>query len=153
MAIVELTAEQALTIRNQEGKPIEVVVPGARQRYVLVAQDLFAKMCLPDEKDLPPFPASGIPEGILLSQRAFWKDLPELLADRRNHGQWVCYHRDERIGIAASDDVLIRECLRRGIPMDEYEVAIIRPRALPPWEPEEIESLGPWHFHDGTANS
>lgn len=153
MAIVELTAEQAQAIRNEEGKPIDVVVPGTLQRYVLVAQDLFAKLCLHDEKDSLSLLPSAIPDGILLSQRAFWKDLPELLADQRNHGQWVCYHRDERIGIAASDDVLIRECLRRGIPNDEYEVSIIRPRAIPPWEPEEVESLGTWHFHDGTANS
>jgi hypothetical protein len=85
---------------------------------------------------------AGIPPGILRSQQAFWRDLPELLKNKKNHGKWVAYHGDERIGIAASDEPLIRECIRRGVPDDEYYLAGIRPRELPPWEPEEIEPGG-----------
>ena len=34
---------------------------------------------------------------VLRSQQAFWRDLPELLKDERNHGKWVAYH-GERAG-------------------------------------------------------
>ncbi len=48
---------------------------------------------LPDASD-------GVPAGILRSQQAFWRDLPELLKNKNNHGKWVCYRGDERVGIA-----------------------------------------------------
>src|SRR5262249_26128235 len=94
----------------------------------------------------PTPPEPSVAPGILRSPQAFWRDLPELLARRRNRGQWVCYHDDERIGIAPDDAMLIRECLRRNIPSSEYDLFLIEPRELPPWEAEEIEPLGPWHF-------
>ena len=36
---------------------------------------------------------------VLRSQRAYWRDLPELLKDRRNRGKWVAYHGEERVAI------------------------------------------------------
>jgi hypothetical protein len=96
----------------------------------------------------PTEPAQAVPEGIRRSQEAFWRDLPELLKYKRNHGKWVCYHGDTRLGIAPDDVPLIQECLRRGIPDEAYYLAVIHDRDLPPWEPEEVEPLGPWHFAD-----
>jgi hypothetical protein len=85
---------------------------------------------------------SGIAPGILRSQQAFWRDLPELLKDKRNHGRWVAYRGDERIGIARTQLELIRECVRRGLRDDEYDLDVIEPRARPPWEPEVIDRGG-----------
>jgi hypothetical protein len=48
---------------------------------------------------------------------------------------------------------LIRECLRRGIRDDEYDLAIIEPLEAPPWEPEEIESLGPQHLEEYSSQT
>jgi hypothetical protein len=94
--------------------------------------------------ELPP----AIPPGILRSQQAFWRDLPELLNNKKNHGKCVCYHGDERIGIADSEEPLLRQCLRRALPRTEFDLFIIQRRDLPPWEPEEVEPLGPHHLDD-----
>ena len=91
--------------------------------------------------------APGIPPGILRSQQAFWRDLPHLLSQRKLRGRWVCYHGDERISIGTYDD-LIRECGRRGILDDAFYLGRILPRELPPWEPEDVEPLGPHHRED-----
>ncbi len=85
---------------------------------------------------------SDVPEGILRSQQAFWRDLPELLKKKKNHGKWVCYHRDECIGIASTADELIRECKRRGLTRDTYYSDVIVPYDCAPWEVEEIEGGG-----------
>ncbi|HEV3261573.1 MAG TPA: hypothetical protein VG013_32280 [Gemmataceae bacterium] len=83
----------------------------------------------------------GIPPGILRSQEAFWRDLPELLTTKRDHGKWVAYHGDERIGIARTQRALIRECLRRGLSDDAYYLDVIEPHPLAPWEVEDIAPL------------
>jgi hypothetical protein len=85
---------------------------------------------------------SGIPPGIGRAQRAFWRDLPELLTDERNHGKWVAYQGDERIGIARTEAELIRECVQRGLRDDEYDLDVIEAKARPPWEPEAMEAGG-----------
>jgi hypothetical protein len=86
----------------------------------------------------------GIPPGILRSQRAFWRNLPYLLSQRKLRGRWVCYHGREQIGDGAYD-ALIWECGRRGISDDAFYLGQIRRRELPPWESEEVEPLGPHH--------
>ena len=94
------------------------------------------------------FPAGAtaertIPEGIQRSQQALRRALPELLAKPKYYHQWVAYHGEERIGIAQEKTDLIRECLRRGLPDDEYDVGWIDPCEL--IEEEEIE-LRPQHI-------
>jgi hypothetical protein len=106
----------------------------ARARQVLAG----APVTSPTEEE----PTFEIPPGIRRSQEAFWRDLPQLLAQKKLRGKWVCYHGDERIGIGRYED-LIRECLRRGLRDEEYDLGVIEPHALPPWEPEEIEPLDP----------
>ena len=82
-----------------------------------------------------------IPEGIRRSQDAFFRDLPELLKDESLLGQYVAYSRDERIGIAPSDEPLIRELNHRGIKDDEFDLFVIRPQGR---EPEEVTYPSSW---------
>ena len=96
----------------------------------------------PLEKVEPVEPAFAIPAGIRRSEESFWRDLPQLLSQRRLHGKWVCYHGDERIGTADDDEPLIRECIRRGISAAAYYLDVIEPHPLPPWELLDIEGGG-----------
>ena len=150
MPTIELTDEQRQALRADQGRPLDVVDPATQQHYVLLAQEQYERV-----RSLLEIPfsdaAGGVPAGILRSQKAFWRDLPELLKNEFNHGQWVCYHGDERIGIAIADETLIHDCVRRNIPDDEYDLFIIKPCTLPPWEPEEVEHLGSWHLADAPA--
>jgi hypothetical protein len=89
----------------------------------------------------PPQPgaawASGlppIPPLIQRAQAAFRRDLPELM--KTHEGQWVAYHGDQRMGFARSKPKLVQECLRRGIPDDEFVV-----RGVGPEMPEDDERL------------
>jgi hypothetical protein len=151
MSTIELTHAQRQALEAEQGKPVEVVDPATQRRYVLLAREQYERvqaLLEPQPMQEGPEEASDIPPGILRSQQAFWRDLPQLLKNKRNVDKWVCYHGDERIGIAASDEPLIRECLRRGLPNDQYDLLIIRPRTFPPWEVEEVEPLGSWHFDD-----
>jgi hypothetical protein len=92
--------------------------------------------------DTKPVDDLVIPEGIRKSQEAFFRDLPELLKDRRLRGKCVAYHGDEQIGIAKDDKVLIRECLRRGLKREDYDILIIEPQSP---EPEEIDYPAAWY--------
>ena len=82
-----------------------------------------------------------IPDGIRRSQDAFFRDLPELLKDKSLLEQCIAYSGDERIGIAPSDEPLIREINRRGIQDDELDLFAIRPQAR---EPEEVTYPSLW---------
>jgi hypothetical protein len=152
MTTIELTDEQRQALQAEPGKPVDVVDPATRRRYVLLDQDQYERVrsVLENAASSPSGPASSfeVPPGILRSQQAFWRDLPDLLKNKRNHGKWVCYQGDARIGIAGTQRELIQECLRRGLRDDEYDLDVIEPRGLPPWEPEEVEPIGPWHHPD-----
>ena len=65
-----------------------------------------------------------------------------MLKDRRLRGRYVAYHGNERIGIAGDDEPLIRECLRRGLKREEYDILIIEPQSA---EPEEIDYPSSWY--------
>lgn len=120
----------------QDGRQVEVTLrvhelPGARPGSTPGGA----------ETERQPEPAPGVPPGIVRSQQAFWRALPELLQNKRNLGKWACYHGDERIGIGGYED-LIRECVRRGLADDAYDLDIIEPRAIPPWETMDIDGGG-----------
>jgi hypothetical protein len=141
---IDLPPERENTVLQraaQQGQDISTFILQAVQEKLARAPHL-------DEAE----PAFEIPPGIRRSQEAFWRDLPELLQKKKNHGQWVAYHGDERIGIGAYE-TLLREILRRGIPDDQYYKAQIRPRELPPWEPEEVEAIGSQHLEDYDGES
>ncbi len=129
---IELTEQQRQLAR--EGQPIDVVDTQTNEAYVLIARQRFEQL---QASPPPEEPAQGIPEGIRLSQEAFRRDLPQLLAQKRLRGQWVAYHRNERIGIARRQISLDRKCYERGLKDDEFYVGWIDPCEL--IEEEEIE--------------
>lgn len=144
MNSIELTEEQHRQVAAGQDQPIEVVDPVTQRTYVLLARsqyELMRSQVVSGETQGAEV-AQQLPEispGILRSQQAFWRDLPMLLSKKSNLGKWVCYHGDERIGIAGDDEPLIRECIRRGLPGDTYYLDIIEPQTVPPWEEIEIE--------------
>jgi hypothetical protein len=77
-----------------------------------------------------------VPEGIRRSQPAFLRDLPELLTDRGMRAKYIAYHGDERVKVGRSQTEAVRECLKRGLADDEYDVFIIEPQSL---EAEEVD--------------
>jgi len=83
----------------------------------------------------------ALPEGIRRSQAAFFRDLPELLKDRMLRRKWVAYHRDERITIGPTQTDVIKECNRRGLKSDAYDVFVIEPQGQ---EPEEVDYPSAW---------
>jgi hypothetical protein len=67
--------------------------------------------------------------------RAFRRDLPELLKDKKIDRKWVAYDsRGERIGINSSEWKLYQQCLRRGCREGEFVVCCIYPEP-----PDEID--------------
>jgi hypothetical protein len=44
--------------------------------------------------------------------------------------------------MARTEAALIRECLRRGLKDDEFDLDVIEPHAVPPWESEILEPGG-----------
>ena len=140
---VELTEQQQKVLYEHEGAPVEMIDPQTHRSYVLIAREQYEKV-----QGLLEHPAAAtaertIPEGIQRSQQALRRALPELLAKPKYYHQWVAYHGEERIGMAREKTALIRECLRRGLPDDEYYVGWIDPCEL--IEEEEIE-LRPQHI-------
>ncbi len=144
MTEIELTDAQRQALQAEQGKPVDVVDPATRRRYVLLERELYERV-LPLLEQAggpePQDPTAGIPPGILRSQQAFWRDLPELLRHKRNRGRWAAYHGDEQIGVDADEVKLVREIVRRGIAGDDYYMGRIEPEDQPPWEPIEVESL------------
>jgi hypothetical protein len=147
--MIELTERQRQAVQEQAGEPVEVIDPESRCAYVILAREQYERMRSLVESEREPTQrvddvAPSIPPGVLQSQKAFWRDLPHLLSQPKLRGRWVCYQGGERIGIGTYEE-LIRECRGRGIPDDAFYLGRIRPRELPPWEPEDVEPLGPHH--------
>jgi hypothetical protein len=146
---IELNDEQQQAV--QQGRAVEIVDPTTDRAYLVMAREVYESTNVLQGQGASPAAGKetrGIPPGILRSQQAFWRDLPALLKIKRNRGKWVCYHGDQRIGIAGTKTELIRETQQRSIGRGEYYIAVIRQREIPPWEPEEIEPLGPHHFEN-----
>jgi hypothetical protein len=138
---IELTADQRQALHEQGDRPVNVVDPESKQRYVLLGRAEYERMEALLARESSPAPwAREVPPGIRASQEAYWRDLPELLKLKFSERQWVAYHRQERIGFATTVAELYQECERRGIPRDEFYVDRVEPRALAPWEVEEIDA-------------
>lgn len=139
MSRIGLTQEQRRLIEEAGDRPVRLEDPELHEAYVLIRADLYERVRDVLEPssilDLP------VPEGIRRSQEAFFRDLPRLLQDRRFRGRFVAYHGDERVTIARSEPEVIRECLRRGLRPDQYDVFVIRPQ---PAEPEEVDDPSAW---------
>jgi hypothetical protein len=139
MSMTGLTPEQRRLVEEAGDRPLRIEDPELHQAYVLIRAEVYERV-----RDVIE-PRSGdqvqVPEGIRKSQEGFFRDLPELLKDRRRKGWYVAYHDHEQIGIARDDAPLIRECLHRGLKRDEYDILIIEPQSP---EPEEIEYPSCW---------
>jgi hypothetical protein len=139
MSITGLTPEQRRLVEQAGDLPVRIEDPAMRQSYVLIRADVYERVR--DVIEPRSYEELHVPEGVRKSQEAFFRDLPELLNDRKLKGRYVAYHGNERIGIAMDDVPLIRECLRRGLNRDEYDVLIIEPQSR---EPEEIDYPSCW---------
>jgi hypothetical protein len=137
---IELTEAQRQVLRERGDRPVTVSDPVAQRDYVLLGREEYDRLlALPAKDSLSVPPGSQVPPGIRASQEAYWRDLPELLQQKPGERQWVAYHRQERIGFAATVAELYQECQRRGIPIGEFYVDRVEPRELPPWVDEVID--------------
>jgi hypothetical protein len=139
MSMTGLTPEQRRLIEQAGDRPVRIEDSETHQTYVLIPAQVYERV-----RDVIEPRAAGeihVSEGIRKSQEAFFRDLPELLKDRRLRGRYIAYHGNERIGIAGDDEPLIRECQRRGLKRDEYDILIIEPQSA---EPEEIDYPSSW---------
>jgi len=136
--MIELTPEQRQALDRQHGGPIRVIDPATQGAYVLMRADVYewlaGTVAPPPEEE-----SSLIPPLVLQSQKAFWRDLPELLKSRRNRGKWVAYHGDEQLGIARTSTELYQRCLGRGLLRGQFYVGKIEEEETPPWEPTPLE--------------
>ncbi len=140
MSTIGLTPEQRQLIDQAGDRPVRIEDPEMQQAYVLIRADVYDRF-----RDVIE-PRSGkpfhVPEGMLRSQAAFFRDLPGLLRDPGLRGQSVAYWGDERVKVARTETEVIRECLRRGLSDDEYDVFIIEPQSP---EPEEVDDPSSWY--------
>ena len=117
--MIELDPEQRQAMA--QGQPVRIVDPLTHDAYVLVRAEEYARLAgAPQRPAGQPHPE--IPPMILRSQQAFWRDLPGLLMDRRNHRKWAAYHGEERVAIARSEVDAYQECFRRGLNRGEFYV-------------------------------
>jgi len=137
---LELTPQQLEALQLQPQQRLELIDPATRRGYVLISQEEYQRVA-----PLLPQAANGtaeetvsdeIPPMIRRSQEALRRDLPELLSQKKLFMQWVCYHGEERIGIARDPTKLIRECLQRGLGEADYYIGLISPE-----ERVEVEEL------------
>ena len=130
--MIELNPEQQQAVAQCE--PVHIIDHLTHNAYVLVRAEVYALLAAalprPAERADP-----EIPPLMLRSQQAFWRDLPELLKDKRNHGKWVAYHGGERVAFGQSDVEAYQECFRRGLKHEEFYVGRLEadPDGVPPW--------------------
>jgi hypothetical protein len=139
MSMIGLTPEHRRLVEQAGDQPVRLEDTEIHQAYVLMRADVYERV-----RDVIE-PRSGeelhVPDGIRKSQEAFFRDLPELLNDRRLRAKYVAYHGDERVKIGRSEVEVIRECLRPALRADRYDVFVIRPQSS---EPEEVDYPSGW---------
>jgi hypothetical protein len=138
MSTTSITHAQREAVEKAGGEPVLLDDPLDQSSYVLLRKDAYERLAAPIEAQRP---RCDIPEGILRSQDAFFRDLPELLKDESLQGKWIGYHGDERIGIASSMKDLIVECNRRGLADDQYDLFVIGPQSR---EIEKVDYPSSW---------
>ena len=137
--MVSLTPEQRQLVEQAGGEPVRLTDPETHAAYYLLKAEVYERV-----RDVIQPKAEvtwEIPEGIRLSREAFFRDLPELLKQKKLLGKWVAYHRDERVAIGRRERDVIEEINRRGIPEEEFATFVIRPQSP---EPEEITFPSAW---------
>jgi hypothetical protein len=139
MALIELTAEQRRLVEQAGDRPVRIEDPVMQQAYVLIRADVYERVR--DSIEQPSVVNLEVPEGIRKSQEAFFRELPELLKNRRLRGKYVAYHGDERVKVSRSEVDVIRECVRRGLRSDQYDVFVIRTQSP---GPEDLDYPSAW---------
>jgi hypothetical protein len=130
--MIELDPEQRQAMA--QGQPVRIVDPLTHDAYVLVRAEEYARLAAAPQR-LAGEPNPEIPPMILRSQQAFWRDLPGLLMNRRNHRKWAAYHGEERVAITRSKVDAYQACFRRGLNSGEFYVGKLdaHPDGIPPW--------------------
>jgi hypothetical protein len=150
-----ITPELKHAVERAGEAPVRLEDPQTRQTYVLLKTEVYEclRQVRGDEGRHAAIPRKAtedterrmeemaVPEGIRRSQEAFFRDLPELLKDRGLRGKWVAYHGEKRIKIGPTQTDVIRECNRRGLGSEEYDVFVIEPQGQ---EPEEVDYPSAW---------
>ncbi len=89
MSMIGLTPEQRRFVLEAGDQPVRIEDSEMHQAYVLIRADVYERVRGAIE------PVSWeelhVPEGIRKSQEAFFRDLPELLKDRRLRGKYVAW--------------------------------------------------------------
>jgi hypothetical protein len=136
--MIELTPEQRQALDEQHGEPVRVIDSLRNDAYVLVRAEVFERMAgvlSPPVEEV----SRLIQPAMLRAQRVFWRELPELLKNKRNHGQWVAYHGDERVGQGKTRTELYQRCLQQGLQRGAFYIGKIEEADTPPWVPTPLE--------------
>jgi hypothetical protein len=80
------------------------------------------------------------------ADEAFHRDFPQLMQERP--GEWVAYHGSECIGFAPTKDLLVRECLGRGLKRGDFFVTCVEPQDEIQFAPGAIWDI----FHGPSLN-
>jgi hypothetical protein len=146
--MIELNPEQRQAVA--EGEPVRIIDPLTHEAYVLMRAEVYARLAAVSSRRAERAKPEISPL-ILRSQQAFWKDLPELLKDERNHGKWAAYHGGERVAISRSDVEAYQECFRRGLEHEEFYVGMLEPDpdGIPPWGTLEAD----WSLYEVTEGT
>jgi hypothetical protein len=134
--ISKISDELRRDLQEAGGKPLRLRDDETKCEYVVIPADVFDRQAQPAPNPLPPL--DDIPEGIRRSRAALRRDLPELLAKRRNRGKWVCYHLETQVGISNDFASLRRLLADKSVPREEYTIEQIGPGAGSK-EEEEID--------------
>ena len=148
--MIELNTEQRQAI--EDGRPVPITDPLTRDAYVLVRAEDYERLAGAAKRPAARrAPEDSISPIRLRSMQAFWRDLPKLLENRRNHKKWAAYHGDERVAIARSEVDAYQECFRRGLQRGDFYVGWLRadPDGIPPWGTFESD----WSFYEVTDES
>jgi hypothetical protein len=136
MATIELTGEQRSALYESANGSVEVVDPATGKVYELRAVE---RPAIPSDS-----PAEenyrGIPPGVLTAMQAYWRELDQLLAVRKNRGKWVLFHLDKQIAIAKTPGELHRLADENRFPIGTTFVERIEPQAFTPWDPEDMDT-------------
>src|SRR5437660_892525 len=82
---------------------------------------------VPDERRrLEEVLGEKMPVGILQARAAFQRDLPRLL--QLHAGAWVAHSADGCIAVGSTKTEVHQQCLRRGLPPEQFLVARVEPQ-------------------------
>jgi hypothetical protein len=70
-----------------------------------------------------------VPEGIRRARAAFIRDFPTLIANRRTHDKYVCYHNEVCVAVLSDFFAMIDELNKRSIPENASLIIKVTPGA------------------------